>query len=177
VSPGIYYPYVHDMPRGNLDDIFVAEVLGTSSEVRSNNRFGPIQNASITLSGYLQREIASLNTLIARENEDADGTVPYQYYIDQKHVCGSIDSPDLYLLLLSYRVKYCSMKCFSTRAKEMIHLQGIVLVRDRERIDTFKRVGFFQHLWKQKTDKLSGKFPPFIDFDPKSFVRSVITLI
>jgi hypothetical protein len=166
------------MPCGKNDDITVAEVLGTNPEARSEDRFGPIRHASITLSGCLEREAASCGALVTRENEDADGTVPYQYYMDERHVCSSTNScPELYLFLLSYRVEYCSTKYFSSKAKEILHLQGLILARESEGYDTFNRVGFFQHDWKQEADKSSGKYPPFIDFDPRKFVRSVITLI
>jgi hypothetical protein len=166
------------MPRGNFDDIFVAEILRTSPEAKREDRFGPIHRASITLSGCLKRETASFDALSTRENEDENGTVPYQYYMDKRHICRPTHSGrDSYLFLLSYRVAYCQLKYFSSGTKEIMHLQGLILARDSEKCDTFNRVGFFQHDWKQEADKLSGEYPPFIDFDPQNFVRSVITLI
>jgi hypothetical protein len=160
------------MPRGNLDDITVAAVLSTSSDIDSENRFSPNRHASITLSGYLKKDKNSLDALFQRANSDADGAVPYRYFMDRRNVRSLKNCcTESYLFLMSYRVEYCP-----NGAIEVLKLTGLILARDWERDDGFNRVGFFQHDWKQVVDKANGCYPPFIDFDPKSFVRSVITL-
>lgn len=167
MSPGVFFPLVHDLPEGNLEDIFVAEVIDVHLRPSGPDPLGRLRSGSILISGHIRKTDRPLMAVYD------DGWVKHVDWLDFRERRQNADqNSEMYFLLLTLRVSR-----YHNGAREIRSVKGLILRKSVIRASLYYRVGMFHHDWRQEHLEGTSVFPLFVDFDPNRCERVTVMII